>query len=66
MNRDLRPVIQNAKITSPNSPASTLFISGIPYALDIFRQFLTPVMRSLIDLRGVWRFQGRIRESARS
>jgi hypothetical protein len=43
VNRDLRPVIQNAKITSPNGPASNLFISGIPYALDIFRQFLTPV-----------------------
>jgi hypothetical protein len=43
MDRDLRPVIQNAKITSPNAPASTVFISGIPYAVDIFRQFLTPV-----------------------
>jgi hypothetical protein len=36
-------VIQNAKITSPNGPASTVFISGIPYAVDIFRQFLSPV-----------------------
>jgi hypothetical protein len=43
LNRDLRPVIQNAKITSHNGPASTVFISRIPYAVDIFRQFLSPV-----------------------
>jgi hypothetical protein len=43
LNRDLRPVIQNAEIRSPHGPAANLFISGIPYAIDTFRQFVTPV-----------------------
>jgi hypothetical protein len=43
LNRYLRPVIQNARIASPNSAASTIFITRIPYAVDSFRQFLTPV-----------------------
>jgi hypothetical protein len=43
LNRYLRPVIQNAKIASPNSAASTIFVLGIPYAVGSFRQFLTPV-----------------------
>jgi hypothetical protein len=43
LNRDLRPVIQNAQIQSPSGPASTLFISGISFAIDTFRQFVTPV-----------------------
>jgi hypothetical protein len=43
LNRDLRPVLHHASVASPNGPASTLFISGIPYALDSYRQFSTPV-----------------------
>jgi hypothetical protein len=35
INRCLRPVIQNAKITSPNAGASTVFITG----------FLIPLIR---------------------
>jgi hypothetical protein len=42
-NRELRPVIQNTKIRSPMAIASTLVISGTPYAVGPFRQFLTPV-----------------------
>jgi hypothetical protein len=43
INKNPRPAIQNARIASPNSAASTIFIPGIPYAFDSFRQFLTPV-----------------------
>jgi hypothetical protein len=43
LNRDLRPVLQHASISSPNGPASNLFISSISYALDTYRQFITPV-----------------------
>jgi hypothetical protein len=43
LNRDLRPVLQYACVSSPNAKASNLFISGIPYALDTYRQFTTPV-----------------------
>jgi hypothetical protein len=43
LNANLRPVIQNAKISSPNAAASTIFLTGMPYAVDSFRQFLTPV-----------------------
>jgi hypothetical protein len=34
LNCDLRPVLQHARISSPNAGASNVFISGIPYALD--------------------------------
>jgi hypothetical protein len=43
LNRDLRPVIQRACISSPNGRASNVFISGIPYALDADRPFTAPV-----------------------
>jgi hypothetical protein len=43
LNRELRSVIQNAPISSPRGPGSSLFISGIPYAIDTFRQFVTLV-----------------------
>jgi hypothetical protein len=43
LNKELRPVIQNANISSPRGPASSIFITGIPYAVDTYRQFLTPV-----------------------
>jgi hypothetical protein len=43
LNRDLRPVLQHARVSSPNAGALNLFISGIPYALDSYRQFVTPV-----------------------
>jgi hypothetical protein len=36
-------VLQHACVSSPNAGASSLFISGIPYALDTDRQFRTPV-----------------------
>jgi hypothetical protein len=39
----LRPVIQNARISSHQGSGSSVFITGIPYALDTFRQFETPV-----------------------
>jgi hypothetical protein len=43
LNRQLRPVTQYACVTSPNAGFSNLFISGIPYAVDSFRQFTSPV-----------------------
>jgi hypothetical protein len=43
LNRDLPPVLQHACVSSPNAGASNLFISGIPYDLDSYRQFITPV-----------------------
>jgi hypothetical protein len=43
LNKELRPVIQNANISSPRGPASSIFITSIPYAVDTYRQFLTPV-----------------------
>jgi hypothetical protein len=43
LNAHLRPVIQNAQMSSPNAAASTVFLRGMPYAIDSFRQFLTPV-----------------------
>jgi hypothetical protein len=43
LNRDLRPVLQYACVSCPNAKASHLFISGIPYALDTYRQFMIPV-----------------------
>jgi hypothetical protein len=42
LNRDLQPVIENAQIHWPNDATSSLWISGIPYGIDIFRQFVTP------------------------
>jgi hypothetical protein len=43
LNRDLRPVLQHARVSSSNAGASNVFVSGIPYALDSYRQFITPV-----------------------
>jgi hypothetical protein len=43
LNHDLRPVLQYTRISAPDSPASNLFISGVPYALNPYRQFTTPV-----------------------
>jgi hypothetical protein len=36
LNRDLRPVLQYARVSSPDAGASNVFISGIPYALDSY------------------------------
>jgi hypothetical protein len=36
-------VIQNANIRSPRAGGSTVFITGVIYARDSYRQFLTPV-----------------------
>jgi hypothetical protein len=41
LNLDLRPVLQHARVSSPNAGASNVFISGIPYALDSYWQFTT-------------------------
>jgi hypothetical protein len=43
LNHDLRPVLQHACVSSPNAGASNVFISSIAYALDFYRQFITPV-----------------------
>jgi hypothetical protein len=43
LNCDLQPVLQHARVSSPNSGASNVFISGIPYAFDSYRQLVTPV-----------------------
>jgi hypothetical protein len=43
LNCDLWPVLQHARVSSPNVGASKVFISGTPYALDPYRQFVTPV-----------------------
>jgi hypothetical protein len=43
LNRDLRPVLRHARASSPNAGVSNVFISGIPYALDSYPQFITPV-----------------------
>jgi hypothetical protein len=43
LNRNLRPVLQHARVSSPNAGASDVFISGIPYALDSYREFISPV-----------------------
>jgi hypothetical protein len=40
---DSPPVLQYARISAPNGPASNLFISGVPSALDTCHQFTTPV-----------------------
>jgi hypothetical protein len=42
LNPDLRLVIHRAPVSSPIGPASNVFISGIPYALDPYRQFTIP------------------------
>jgi hypothetical protein len=42
LNADLQPVIKNAQRSLPKA-ASIVFLAGIPYALDSFRQFLTRV-----------------------
>jgi hypothetical protein len=39
----LRSVLQHARVSSPNAGASNVFISGIPYALQSYRQFIIPV-----------------------
>jgi hypothetical protein len=43
LNRDLRSVLQYAFVSSLNAKASNLFTSGIPYALETYRQFTTLV-----------------------
>jgi hypothetical protein len=43
LNHDLQLVLQHVCVSSPNAGASTSFISGIPYVLDCYRQFITPV-----------------------
>jgi hypothetical protein len=37
LNKDLRPVMQNANIQSPRAGGSTVFITGIPYARDSYQ-----------------------------
>jgi hypothetical protein len=47
LNRGLRPVLQHFRVSSPNSGAPSVFISGIPRALESYRQFITPVYAAL-------------------
>jgi hypothetical protein len=42
LNRDFQPVLQRARVSLPNAGASNVFISGIPYALDSYQQFIIP------------------------
>jgi hypothetical protein len=42
INADLRPVIQNAQMSSSNAAASSVLLTVIPCALDSFRQLLRP------------------------
>jgi hypothetical protein len=42
LNRDLRPVLQHVRVSAPNADASNVFISGIPDALDSYRQVTIP------------------------
>jgi hypothetical protein len=42
LDRDLLPVLQYARVSSPNVDASNVFISDIPSALGSYRQFITP------------------------
>jgi hypothetical protein len=37
LNRDLRPILQHARVLLPDAGASNVFISGISYALDSYR-----------------------------
>jgi hypothetical protein len=43
LNKDLRPVIENANIRSSRAGGSTVFITVFPSVRDSYRQFLTPV-----------------------
>jgi hypothetical protein len=43
LNRDLRPVLEHARVSSPNAGALNVFISGIPCASDSYRQLITSV-----------------------
>jgi hypothetical protein len=43
VNWQLRPVMQYASVSSPNAAFSNMFIEGIPYAVDIYRQFRSSV-----------------------
>jgi hypothetical protein len=43
LNRDLRPVLQHAHVSSPNAGALNVLISGIPCASDSYRQFIASV-----------------------
>jgi hypothetical protein len=43
LNKYLRLVIEDSKIAFPNALASKVFITGVPYAVDSSRQFLTLV-----------------------
>jgi hypothetical protein len=43
LNHDLQSVLQYTRISAPNGLASNLFISSVPYALDTYHQFTTPV-----------------------
>jgi hypothetical protein len=42
LNRDLRPVLHHARVSSPNAIASNLAISRISYALETYCQFNIP------------------------
>jgi hypothetical protein len=43
LNSSLRPVLQHASVSAPQGAGSTVFITGIPYAVDALGQFQTTV-----------------------
>jgi hypothetical protein len=43
LNASLRPVLQHASVSAPQGGGSTLFITGIPYAVNAMGQFQTTV-----------------------
>jgi hypothetical protein len=43
LNQHMRPLMHNAHMRSPRGPASTLFVTGMPYAVDAWGQFSSPV-----------------------
>jgi hypothetical protein len=54
LNRDLGPVLQHARVSSPNASASNVFISGIPCALDSYQQFENENSLKILIARGTW------------
>jgi hypothetical protein len=53
LNRDLRPALHHACVSSLSIPVSNLFISTIPYTSNIDRQFTTPIYVFSVGMAGV-------------
>jgi hypothetical protein len=63
LNRDLRPVFQHACPSSHNAAASAPFISGVPYALDTYYHFGSPVYPVFSRSNPFERYLGRVTDS---